>query len=657
MKKKRKTSEPTELPLGEIPGTAEMWEAVSLDLQTFDALRDLPLDGWLTVCLTSEGQPVAIEAHAEPDGGAAVVAAGCAAPASGLPRLPRRIDAEPPLADALRARFADVDVEVHTIARAELARGAAAEIIAGLTSPALPDGTYADAGVPAPVARALFDAARAFHQARPWRVLGDDIPLEVEAPDHASMYAAIMGTGSETFGLALFDSGADLFDPDRVEELDPLQIPSLSLTFGPRDAVPPALAAEAHAAKWPLAGPQAFPLAVRTGDDETPVRYVNGAEAELLVLALRAVTAFCGRHARALRAGDDVAGGEAVLSATGERVIVRLRTFDDDELPDGDVEDAQPRTDPFDGDGAPADPPRGSFLPEMGRLHGMTAKLPGSKATAGRLRWSFFLAAEPDYMPNEDAFEEAMFRFLEWAMFTAPLPPAGQTLARRAIDEARDLTAAERARLHTIAQPRYGVFVIEEIEPNSGMTLRDVASDARFSVRERRMTARLERGNVLLGPLFPDGDGLFVLGGSCVSIPEFDADGLKSLVPDAGNDDFAPALEQAVFGASTDWIMDIDSLADLRHAYEDFAGALAATGTRLPGIARLQQMVREHESPLDVTRIAGNVQWWNKTEPLLFFGMLQRLWNLTPRPDLEGSSPEEAHKRAKPKGRGKRRRR
>ena len=185
------------------------------------------------------------------------------------------------------------------------------------------------------------------------------------------------------------------------------------------------------------------------------------------------------------------------------------------------------------------------------------------------------------------------------------------------------------------AQPRYDLFDVLQVEPGIGFTVRGGSGGDTMFVRERQATRQVRRGATVLGALFPDGDGLFVMGGACAVYPPTDPAQRPSArgAADLGGA-LAPIIEQQLHDASREWIHEIDSPAELRRRYEAFAATLRATGTTLPGLAQLQRRVREMESPVELAREAvRDIAWWTEMELGVFAAFLQCLWNLTPLPD------------------------
>lgn len=82
--------------------------------------------------------------------------------------------------------------------------------------------------------RAFAGAARRFWEAAPWRYLGDEDLVEVEAPaaGRGLAHVAVLGAAGQTFGIAFFDS---VKDHEAVSEGAPGAIdhPRWSVLFGP----------------------------------------------------------------------------------------------------------------------------------------------------------------------------------------------------------------------------------------------------------------------------------------------------------------------------------------------------------------------------------------------------------------------------------------
>ncbi len=165
-------------------------------------------------------------------------------------------------------------------------------------------GLAAVPSVTLPLIGHLYELAADFYRATPWRRLNDSHPLEIRYPPDASpRYAVVMGSGGEVFGLAVYDTLADLQLMYRPE-LSPQQTTrmagwsvlffeeAIAMSFGDLDAM----------AKydWPVAAENAYPVFGRTtraGEIVQPTK----ADAFWMEGVLAGILAFLSHHKRALR--------------------------------------------------------------------------------------------------------------------------------------------------------------------------------------------------------------------------------------------------------------------------------------------------------------------------------------------------------------------
>ncbi len=145
-------------------------------------------------------------------------------------------------------------------------------------------------------------AAAAFYTAKPWDV--EDVPesllLEFSGEEH-SWAASLMGGGGQSFGLVLHSRPEDLqalwqsYDPSSAF----LEMTGFTLTvdFDRKSELTRGMQREVAAARWPIAGPRAYP---RLFSMNLPGRWIGSREVRLATQALRAVTALA-------RGGDPLA--------------------------------------------------------------------------------------------------------------------------------------------------------------------------------------------------------------------------------------------------------------------------------------------------------------------------------------------------------------
>lgn len=134
--------------------------------------------------------------------------------------------------------------------------------------PPLP-GALSGAGVTLARLGAFAEAARRFYAAAPWRWLTDEDLIQVESPvaPRGLGYVTVMGGAGRVYGLSFFDGPDDLeafLEQEDVEELAGVE-GRWSVLLGPITELPLADADLFREHRWPVAGPEAYPVAVRFG--------------------------------------------------------------------------------------------------------------------------------------------------------------------------------------------------------------------------------------------------------------------------------------------------------------------------------------------------------------------------------------------------------
>jgi hypothetical protein len=146
----------------------------------------------------------------------------------------------------------------------------------------------------------FFEAAAFFYRARPWRQIAGDSIIRVACNRFNSgpWYAVVMGQSGIERGFALYED-ADflnkLLSGKISEEESARRTSAISVTYGEAfDIAPPDVDA-AEEQGWPVAGPEAYPCALRVNPGmafRAPLKW----ELELLEGCLRAIPDFLGRQ-------------------------------------------------------------------------------------------------------------------------------------------------------------------------------------------------------------------------------------------------------------------------------------------------------------------------------------------------------------------------
>jgi tetratricopeptide (TPR) repeat protein len=126
------------------------------------------------------------------------------------------------------------------------------------------------AGVTIDRMRAFAAAARRFWESAPWRHLGADDLVHVEAPSagRGLAHVALLGASGQTFGLGFFHSVKDHEAVNGGLELGGMERPRWTVLFGPITELPFGDADLWEDHRFPVAGAEAYPVAIRFGVDE-----------------------------------------------------------------------------------------------------------------------------------------------------------------------------------------------------------------------------------------------------------------------------------------------------------------------------------------------------------------------------------------------------
>lgn len=148
----------------------------------------------------------------------------------------------------------------------------------------------------------IFEAAARFHTSRPWRLLANSALLDLRFPDGNRWTASVMGNGGEEFGLVMYTEREDilaLFDAPAgsASSFARMRGSSVTVGFGPREEVPAGMRREIAAARWHVAGSDAYP---RLWCLNTPGGGISRAWAEDVAMALDAIPRFTELHERVL---------------------------------------------------------------------------------------------------------------------------------------------------------------------------------------------------------------------------------------------------------------------------------------------------------------------------------------------------------------------
>jgi hypothetical protein len=323
----------------------------------------------------------------------------------------------------------------------------------------------------------------------------------------------------------------------------------------------------------------------------------------------------------------------------GATTVVRVRRVA--ELGSGLLADPMPTLEE-----PPAPSADGTPVAELSAAIELVRRLPHARGTLRRLAWTFFRAPSPRHVRSERAHLDAVARFGEWAYFSAR-PGGGRTLAEQAIEAARaSLGDANADALLERTSPRFSIYRVATPGPQHLM-VDDVLRRETVRLATFGKLVTLSPGDQFVGNLYPCGDGDWTIRSTVARIEgTFDGEALEPETATAGS-----AVELGLFGASHDWLDELDTVGDLRAAWHRFREDLASGGLALPTFATLQQRIREAESPQWFRAELTTQQWWSADEAEVCLHFLDRAWQLTPRDELAGRSPHAVLKAARRRGR------
>lgn len=201
--------------------------------------------------------------------------------------------ADEELGRRVRDAVGDRDLEIASAPGLPAVQAVLAEMSRHAEGRPMPAGALDGKGVTVDRMRAFAATARRFWEAAPWRHLGDEDLVTVEAPTagHGLVHVAVLGAAGQTFGLAFFDSVEDHEAIQEGRAPGAIDRPRWSVLFGPITDVPFGDADLWEDHRLPVAGDEAYPLAIRLGGtgaqrpDARTLAYLEG-----LLAALAATT-------------------------------------------------------------------------------------------------------------------------------------------------------------------------------------------------------------------------------------------------------------------------------------------------------------------------------------------------------------------------------
>jgi tetratricopeptide (TPR) repeat protein len=189
---------------------------------------------------------------------------------AGVQRRPQKIHTDQAeLADGLRPLLEQADIGIEYVEQLPILDEAFQELSTTL-SRREPDkfGIWKTAGMTEPLARRLYELAAEFYRLAPWKLLREEIAVEVRYPAEADpRYAVVMGARGEEFGVSINDRLEDL--SQMWTEHSPKKFIHkfswLTLSFDTPDYLPFDDLDAAEQYGWSLPGPNTVPWIVRVG--------------------------------------------------------------------------------------------------------------------------------------------------------------------------------------------------------------------------------------------------------------------------------------------------------------------------------------------------------------------------------------------------------
>jgi hypothetical protein len=221
------------------------------------------------------------------------------------------------LVDALTAPCAAIGVRCEYAASLPAAEAVLREVTAQLGGDDDRPSLSVAPGVTPPLLADFYAAAAHFYQQAPWRWVDNLAAIEVRYPADSptTRYAVIMGFGGQEFGLAVFPTAQDI--RLQYQGIAPAQLmrkmTAMSVTYGEPDLLSFTDLDAIHNFNWPIAGPNAYPLVMKSVPPGK-LRPLTAAELALCAAAQRTLPDFVAQHRQAV--GATLAAAEATYPLT-----------------------------------------------------------------------------------------------------------------------------------------------------------------------------------------------------------------------------------------------------------------------------------------------------------------------------------------------------
>ena len=384
---------------------------------------------------------------------------------------------------------------------------------------------FADGHVSVAAVEKLFAAGRGLFQVKPWVVANDTqvIRMDIPALGVEGACLSVIGQLGESRGVLIFPSIDDFeafLDAAESGELErgriALSAGWLGLTFEPATELPPSMRREAMERGWPVASADAYPVVDRRDADALPRPLVER-DVEIATACALSLSAFFATHAAMFESDTPAPVCESYFDDDDREVLL---TVPYDALADFDLPDsAEPESDVL----APAEP----FRPRAGRnapcpcgsgrkykkchLAADEAEHASRQSTASTHAMDEQLVrrlagfALREYGQAWKAFQvvfadvdEAMGLAMPWSVYCFEVD--GKTVVDAYLERHRHRCSRDEQRWLDVQRAAWlSVWEVEDVEPGESVTLRDLLSDERRTVRETRASKTLVPRDAVLG--------------------------------------------------------------------------------------------------------------------------------------------------------------
>jgi len=185
-----------------------------------------------------------------------------------------------------------------------------------------PPSMMAITGVAPQMVGGFYDSAAAFYQAKAWSFTPPDTAVEVRCSEliHGLWHAVVMGQMGEEFGIILFDDRDSLesllgLGPEDAES-GAMEMRGIAFSLNEQQMVHPRDVAAAEQFGWPVAAPEAWPVAYFVSDGE--IRPLEVAELQFLSAAIPAVVAQLQSDESSLDTSVELQGRTVLVSTSLE---------------------------------------------------------------------------------------------------------------------------------------------------------------------------------------------------------------------------------------------------------------------------------------------------------------------------------------------------